>query len=93
MDVLQAGAFSTRRKNKAYSRSTIDLTFEQTTNRNAASAAAGVVHFTNSEKAFRRWCVSLTQSSMAVTEMKEMCGIQRGETPATQLCKQRVKDK
>ena len=91
MDVLQACAFSTRRTNKAYSRSPIDLTLEQTANCDAVSAATGVVHFANSEKAFRRWCVSLTQCSMAVTEMKEMCGIQRGETLANQLRKQRVK--
>ena len=45
MDVLQAGAFSTRRTNKAYSRSPIDLTLEQTANRDAASAATGVVQF------------------------------------------------
>ena len=94
MDVLQAGAFSTRRKNKAYSRSTIDLTFEQTTNRNAASAAAGVVHFTNSEKAFRRWCVSLPQRSMAVRDERNVRyseGRNTGNPIAQAACEGQIK--
>ena len=91
MDILKAGAFSTRRTEKPYSRSAIDLTLEQTVNRDAASSATGIMHFANSESAFRRWCVTLTQRSMAVTEMKEMSGIQPGETPANQLRNWRIK--
>ena len=59
-------------------------------NRDAASSVTGITHFANSESAFRRWCVSLTQRSMAVSEMKDLSGIQRGETPANQLCRQRI---
>lgn len=74
--VLEEGAFSTRRTSKSYSRSPIDLTLEQTVNRDAASSATGITSFTNSESAFRRWNISLTQRSMAVSEMKDMCDIQ-----------------
>ncbi len=90
LDILKAGAFSIRRTKKSYSRTPIDLTLEQTVNRDAASSATGVTHFANSESAFRRWCVSLSQRSMAVSEMKDMCGIQYGETPANQLRKRRI---
>lgn len=90
LDILKAGAFSTRRTKKTYSRSPIDLTLEQTVNRDAASSATGITAFANSESAFRRWCVSLTQRSMAVSEMKDMSGTQPGETPANQLRKRRI---
>ena len=82
MDVLKAGAFTTQRTNKSYSRCPIDLTLEQTVNRDASSSATGIVHFSNSESAFRRWCMNLTQRSMVVPELKNMCGIEVGETPA-----------
>jgi hypothetical protein len=88
---LEAGAFSTRRTNKSYSRCPIDLTLEQTVNRDAASSSTGITAFTNSESALRRWCINLTQRSMAVTEMKAMCDIQAGETPANQLKKSRIR--
>ena len=90
LEILKAGAFSTRRTTKAYSRSAIDLTLEQSVNRDAASSASGITHFANSDGAFRRWCVTLSQRSMAVSEMKEMSGIEKGETPANQLRKSRV---
>ena len=90
LDVLKAGAFSTQRTTKAYSRGPIDLTVEQTVNRDAASSASGITHFANSHGAFRRWCVTLSQRSMAVSEMKEMSGIKKGETPANQLRTWRV---
>ncbi|PIK52719.1 hypothetical protein BSL78_10408 [Apostichopus japonicus] len=90
LDILRAGAFSTRRTKKAFSRSHIDISLEQTVIRDAASSATGITHFANSESAFRRWCVSLTQRSMAVSEMKDMSGIQHGDIPANQLCRRRV---
>ena len=88
--VLETGAFSTRRTNKSYSRSPIDLTLEQTVNRDAASSATGITSFANSESAFRRWNISLTQRSIAVSEIKDMCDIQPGETPVNQLKKGRI---
>ena len=90
LDILKAGAFSTRRTTKNFSMSPIDLTLEQTVNRDAASSSSGITHFASSDSAFRRWCVGLTQRSMAVSELKDMSGIERGETPANQLCRQRV---
>ena len=90
LDILKAGAFTTRQTNKPYSRAAIDLTLEQSINRDAASSGTGITHFGNSEKAFRRWCISLSQRSMAVTEMKELSDFQAGETPSNQLRKSRI---
>ena len=50
--VLESGAFSIRRTSKSYSRSPIDLTLEQTINRDAASSATGITSFANSEVHF-----------------------------------------
>ena len=90
LDILKAGAFSTRRSDRPYSRAAIDLTLEQSINRDAASSATGITHFGNSDNAFRRWCVSFSQRSMAVTVMKECSGYQAGETPSNQLRKSRI---
>jgi hypothetical protein len=44
-DILQSGAFSIRRTLKNYSRSAVDLSLEQTVNRDAASQMKGIVAF------------------------------------------------
>ena len=48
-------AFFIQRREKNYSRSAVDITLEQTVNRDAASSSRGVVAFQNSESAIRRW--------------------------------------
>lgn len=91
LDILKAGAFSIRRTTKEFSRSPIDLTLEQTVNRDASSTATGITHFSNSVNAFRRWSCNLSQRGMAVSEMKELSGVHRDETPAKQLRENRIK--
>ena len=59
--VLEKGAFSIRKTKKNYSRSAIDLTLEQTVNRDAASPMRGIIGFQNSENAVRRWCITSTE--------------------------------
>ena len=90
-DILQAGAFSIRRTDKSYSRSAVDLTLEQTVNRDAASPMRGISAFRNNESAFRRWSITLTQRGMALSELKHLVGLQSGEQPANQLRPWRVK--
>lgn len=46
--ILDKGAFSMRRTGKNYSRSAIDLSLEQTVNRDTASKIKGIVAFRNS---------------------------------------------
>lgn len=83
--VLQTGAFSIRRTNKSYSRSAIDLTLEQTVNRDAASPMRGIVGFHYSHDAIRRWCITSKQRRMSVTELRSMTGLEIDEQPASQL--------
>ena len=49
--MLEMGEFSIRQTRKDYSRSAIDLSLEQTVNRNAASQMKGLVAFRSSENA------------------------------------------
>ena len=49
--MLKKGAFSIRRTKKNYSRSAIDITLEQTVNRDAASSSRGIVAFQKLESA------------------------------------------
>ena len=83
--ILNAGAFSVGRTDKPYSRTAVDLTLEQTVNKDASSPMKGICAFRNSESAFRRWAITLTQRGMALTELKSIVGMQEGEQPLNQL--------
>ena len=85
LSVLKAGGFSIRRTAKHYSRSAIDLTLEQTVNRDAASPMKGIVGFHGSQNAIRRWCITSTQRGMSVTELRNMTGLDTVEQPSNQL--------
>ena len=91
MEILEQGAFSIRRTNKSYSRSAVDLSLEQTVNRDAASRMTGIVAFRNSENAMRRWSLTMTQRALAVTELRAMTGLEQGETPTSQCRSSRIK--
>ncbi|ESO95159.1 hypothetical protein LOTGIDRAFT_160925 [Lottia gigantea] len=47
IEILEKGAFSVRRTTKDYSRSAVDLSLEQSVNRDAASQMKGIVAFRN----------------------------------------------
>ena len=53
-NILNGGAFPIRRTHKSYSRTAVDLSLEQSYNRDTASATNGIVAFRNSESAIRR---------------------------------------
>ena len=84
-EILEAGAMSIRRIKKSYARSAIDLCLEQTVNKYAASPMRGIAAVRNSESACRRWCITLTQRSMALSEFSKIVDLQLGEEPAKQL--------
>ena len=90
-DILKAGAMSIRRTKKSYARSAIDLTLEQTVNKYAASPMRGITAFRDSEDACRRWSITLTQRSMALSELYEMVNLQSGEQPEKQLTTSRIR--
>ena len=89
-EVLQSGAFSVRCTEGSFSRSAIDLTLEQTVNRDAASPMRGIVGFHYSHNAIRRWCITSTQRVMSVTELRRLAGLGTIEQPAMQLRVSRI---
>ena len=90
-DILEAGAMSIRRTKKSYARSAVDLTLEQTVNKYAASPTRGITAFRDSEDACRRWNITLTQRSMALSELYQLVNLQSGEEPQKQLTKSRIR--
>ena len=76
LKILKDGAFSIRRTKKSCARSDIDLTLEQTVNMDAASPATGLAALRNSDKAFKRWSITLTQRGMALSELYTYVDIQ-----------------
>ena len=70
-EILEAGAVYSPHK-KTYARSAIDLCLEQTVNKYAASPMRSIAAFRNSESACRRWCIILTQRSMALSEFSKI---------------------
>ena len=76
---------SIRRTKKSYARSAVDLTLEQTVNKYAASPTRGITAFRDSEDACRRWNITLTQRSMALSEFYQLVNLQSGEEPQKQL--------
>ena len=90
-EILKAGAMFIRRTKKSYARSAVDMTLEQTVNKNAASPMRGITAFRDSEDACRRWSITLTQRSMALSELNELVGLQSGEGPEKQLTKSRIR--
>ena len=81
---------SIRKTKKSYSRCAVDLSLEQIVNRDAASPMSGISAFRNSESAFRRWSITLTLRGMALSELREVVGIQSGEVPVNQTRKWRI---
>lgn len=89
--ILEDGAFSIRRTTKEYSRSAVDISLEQTVNRDAASSLKGVVAFRNSENALRRWSLTMSQRAMAVSELRTFAGLEVGESASAQCRPSRIK--
>lgn len=89
-EILEAGAMSIRRTKKPYARSAVDMTLEQTVNKYAASPMRGITAFINSEDAYRR-SMTLTQRSMALSELYELVNLKSGEEPEKQLTKSRIR--
>ena len=88
--ILEKEAFSIRRTSKDLSRTAVDMTFEQTINRDAASPMRGIVGFHNNFNAIQRWRVTSTQRKMMVTEFRRLTVLQPLEQPRSQLHSTRV---
>ena len=71
---------SIRRTSKPHARCAVELTLEQTANKDATSPVKGITAFRNSERSFRRWSVTVTQRGVALSEVRELAGVQSGES-------------
>ena len=90
-EILDKGAFSIRRTRNEYSRSAVDLSLEQTVNRDAASQLKGIVAFRNSDSAMRRWSLTMAQRAMAVSELRAFAGIHHEENAANHCRQSRIR--
>ena len=72
---FQRGALSIRRSRHTFSRSAVDITLEQTVNRDAASRQGGIAAFTQNVSARKRWTVTRSFRGAVVGCLLEMAGI------------------
>lgn len=70
VDSFRRGAFGIKRTEKNFSRSPVDLTLEQTINADAANTSTGIIHFTNSIGARRRWALSHSLRTKILSNLK-----------------------
>lgn len=70
VDAFLRGAFGIKRTQKNISRSPVDLTLEQTINVDAANTSTGIIHFTNSISARRRWALSHSLKTKILSNLK-----------------------
>ena len=90
--ILEAGGvFTVRRTQKAFSRSPVDLTLEQTINADAASRRTGLSSVTNSYSARLRWMLTKSARAAVMSSVQEMAGLSGIDEPTADLKGARVK--
>ncbi len=72
---FEGGALSVRRTKHSFSRSAVDITLEQTLNRDAASRHGGIASFTQNINARKRWTVTRSFRGAIVSSLLEAAGI------------------
>ena len=89
-DVFDAGALSIRRTSKSFARSAVDLTLEQTVNKDAASRHGGIAAFTQNVNARKRWTVTRSFRGAVVSCLLEMAGLTAPEEVSRELTPARI---
>ena len=89
-DLLENGAMSIRRTDKSFSRSSVDLTLEQTINADAASRKTGIVAFSSSESARQRWTLTRFVRSAIVGNLLIKAGLKSADDVTASLKPHRV---
>ena len=84
---LARGGFYIRRASKHFSRCPVDLTLEQTVNRDAASRHTGTAAFMDSIKARKRWTVTRPTRGTIVGKLLQMAGLSWNLEKASQKSK------
>lgn len=77
--ILENGGFSIKRTTKNFSRTSIDLTLEQTINADAANKLKGISNFTNSISARKRWALSHSIRTSLISHMLDILNINKTE--------------
>ena len=77
--VLENGALTMRRTHKTFSRTAVDLTFEQSIHADAASRHTGISAFSTIDGAKSRWTVTSSARSAIVTSLFEKAGLKACE--------------
>ena len=78
-ETLLAGGLSVRRSSKAFTRTPVDLTLEQTVNADAASRMTGIAAFTQNLNARRRWMITHSIRSAILGYLFDMAGMRKKE--------------
>lgn len=87
---LENGALTIKRTTKAFSRTPVDLTLEQSINADAASRQTGISAFTTSSSARRRWMVTRAARGAIVGSLLEKAGLRSGDDSAKELKDYRI---
>ena len=88
--IFEGVALSIRRTSKSFSRSAVDLTLEQTVNRDAASRQTGIAAFTQCVKTRKRWTITRTVRGAVVGCLHEMAGLTIREETSQELKPYRI---
>ena len=91
IDTLFKGALSIRRTDKHFSRCPVDLTLEQTVNRDAASRQTGIAAFTDCIKARKRWTITRSRRGTVVKLLLDMTGLTNTADASQELKPYRIK--
>ena len=89
-EMLVNGALSIRRTEKSFSRTAVDMTLEQTVNKDAASRLTGIAHFSHSPSARTKWTVTKTARSAIVGSLLSGAGLQQDEDITKELKPYRI---
>lgn len=90
LDDFRKGAFGVKRTNGILARAPVDLTLEQTVNRDAANALTGISHLTNSICARQRWALGHNIRTRIISTVLEDVGITRGNAISYELKQKRI---
>ncbi len=88
---FEGGALSIRRTSKSFSRCAVDLTLEQTINKDAASRHTGISAFTQCVRARKRWTVTRSMRGAVVACLLDMAAITTKDDITQELKPYRIK--
>ena len=88
--MLEGVALSIRRTSNTFPRSPVDLTLEQTINKDAASRQGGIAAFTNNVSARKRWTVTRSIRGSIVSVLLDKAGLTISEETSQELKPSRI---